>query len=286
MNVASATPPSRLTQLFAPAPNVANVRHDGLMSDRFKLPRWEVIAAVAALLLVTVGLWAGKVITTSAALTAYATTMLAFGTIALAGGTIGLLREQRNANKVLADQEHKRLAQAAEDDIARVVVNRISGPGQYLRVEVANHSSRAIRQVYVWADIERVIGRYHAVVLEADPRTGQLLISRRMRVSRVTVDGKELYHSYRTIFPGQSILFDQDTKMAQCRDPLLEIDNAAIKTWALFADAAGISWWKCSEDGEIYRLDEPPALVQEVPRQLGPGITPDRQEQGRALDTT
>jgi hypothetical protein len=269
--------------MFTPAPNVANVRHDGLMSDRFKLPRWEVIAAVAALLLLTAGLWAGKVITTSGALIAYATAMLALGTVALAGGTIGLLREQRNANKLLADQEQSRLTQAAEDDIARVIINRISGPGQYLRVEVANNSGRAIRQVYVWADIERVIGRYHAVVLEADPRTGQLRISRRMRVSRITVDGKELYHSYRTIFPGQSILFDQDTKMAQCRDPLLEIDNASIKTWALFADAAGASWWKCSEDGEIHRLDEPPTLVQEGPRQLEPAIPPDRQEQWSGL---
>jgi hypothetical protein len=246
------------------------------MSDRFKLPRWEVIAAVAALLLATVGLWAGKVITTSSALIAYATAMLALGTSALAGGTIGLLREQRTANKLLADK-------SAEDNAARVIVNRVTGPGQYLRVEVANNSSRAIRQVFVWADIERVMGRYHTVVLEADPRTGQLQISRHMRVSRITVDGKELYHSYRTIFPGQSILFDQDTKMAQCRDPLLEIDNASIKTWALFADATGATWWKCSEDGEIFRLDEPPALVQDAPRQLGPAIPQDRQEQWSGL---
>jgi hypothetical protein len=242
------------------------------MSDRFKLPRWEVIAAVAVLLLVTVGLWIGKVITTSGAVTAYATAILALGAVALAAGTIGLLREQRNA-------EVRKLEQAAEDDIARVLITRITGPGQYLRVEVTNNSGRAIRQVYVWADIERVIGRYHTVVLEADPRTGQLLISRRMRVFRVTLDGKELYHAYRTIFPGQSVLFDQDTKMNQCRDPLLEIDNASIKAWALFANAAGTTWWKCSEDGEIIRLDEPPTLAQEVPRQLGPGIPPERQEQ-------
>jgi len=246
------------------------------MSARFKLPRWEVIAAVAVLLVVTLGLWAGKVITTSGAVTAYATAMLALGAVALAGGTIGLLREQRNA-------ERRKVEQAAEDDIACVMITRITGPGQYLRVEVTNNSSRAIRQVYVWADIERVIGRYHTVVLENDPRTGQLLMSRRMRVFRVTVDGKELYHAYRTIFPGQSVLFDQDTKMNQCRDPLLEIDNASIKAWALFANAAGTTWWKCSEDGEIVRLDQPPALVQEVPRQLGPGTPPERQEQWSSL---
>jgi hypothetical protein len=241
------------------------------MSDRFKLPRREVIAAVAVLLLATVGLWAGRVITTSGTLIAYATAMLALGAVGLAGATTGLLREQRNANKLLADEANRRSAQAAEDDIACVVINRVSGPGHYLRVEVVNNSSRAIRQVYVWADIERVIGRYHTVVLETDARTGHLQISQRMRVFRITVDGKELYHAFRAIFPGQSVLFDQDTKMNQCRDPLLEIDNASIKAWALFANAAGTTWWKCSEDGEIYRLDEPPTLVQEVPRQLGPG---------------
>lgn len=227
------------------------------MSYRFKLPRWEVIAAIAALLLLTVGLWIGKVITTSSELIAYATAMLALGTAALAGGTIGLLREQRNS-------ERRRLAQATEDDMACVVVNRISGPGQYLRVEVRNNSSRAIRQVYVWAEIERVTGRYHAVVLDADPRTGQLRMSRRMRLLPITVDDKELYHSYRAIFPGQFVFFDQDTQMNQCRDPMLDIDNASIKTWALFVGTGGNPWWKCSEDGEIIRLDEPPALVQEV----------------------
>jgi hypothetical protein len=234
------------------------------MSNRFKFPRSEVIAAIAALLLLTAGLWIGKVITTSAELIAYATAMLALGTVALAGGTIGLLREQRNS-------ERRKLAQATEDDIACVVVNRISGPGQYLRVEVRNNSSRAIRQVYVWAEIERLNGRYHAVVLDADPRTGQLRMSRRMRLLPVTVDDKELYHSYRTILPGQFVIFDQDTHLNQCRDPVLDIDNASIKTWALFAGAAGTPWWKCSEDGEIIRLGEPPALVQEVPAQFGGG---------------
>jgi hypothetical protein len=234
------------------------------MSDRFKLPRREVIAAVAVLLLVTVGLWVSKVITTSGALTAYATAMLAVGTIALAGGTIGLLREQRTANKLLADQ-------AVEDDIARVMVDRLSGPGQYLRVQVTNNSRRAIRQVYVWADIERVSNRYHTIVLEADPRTRQLRVSRRMRVFQITIDNRELYHSFRAIFPGQAIAFDQDTQMNQCREPILDIDNASIKAWALFANAPGTTWWKCSEDGEIYRLNEPPTPVQEVRPQLERG---------------
>jgi len=234
------------------------------MSGRFKLPRWEVFAAITVVLLLTVGLWAGKVITTSGALVAYATAMLALGSFVLAGGAIGLLREQRNA-------ESRKSEQAAEDDIASVVVNRISGPGQYLRVEVRNNSRRAIREVYVWADIERVSGRYHAVVLDGDPRTGQLRLSQRMRLLPVMMDDKELYRSYRAIFPGQFVIFDQDIQMNQCRDPLLDIDNASIKTWALFASAAGTTWWKCSEDGEIIRLDEPPALLQEVQPQPGRG---------------
>ena len=242
------------------------------MSERFKFPRWEVVAAIAVLLVLTVGLWVGKVISTSGELIAYAIAMLALGTWALAGGTIGLLGEQRNAAR-------RRLAQAAEDDIACVMVNRVSGPGQYLRVEVRNNSSRAIRQVYVWADIARVSGRYHAVVLDADPRTGQLRMSRRMRLLPVTVDDKELYHSYRTIFPGQFVVFDQDTQLTQCRDPLLDIDNAAIKTWALFASTAGTPWWKCSEDGDIVRLDEPPALVQEAQSQPGAGAPVPAQHQ-------
>ena len=230
------------------------------MGERFKFPRWEVVATIAVLLLLTVGLWVGKVISTSGELIAYAIAMLAVGTWALAGGTIGLIHEQRKA-------ERRKLAQATEDDIACVMVSRVSGPGQYLRVEVRNNSSRAIRQVYVWADIARVSGRYHAVVLDADPRTGQLRMSRRMRLLPVTADDKELYHSYRTIFPGQIVIFDQDTQLSQCRDPLLDIDNAAIKTWALFASAAGTSWWRCSEDGDIIRLGGPPALVQEAQAQ-------------------
>jgi hypothetical protein len=234
------------------------------MSERFKFPRWEVVAAIAVLLLLTVGLWVGKVISTSGDLIAYVTAMLALGSWALAGGAIGLLREQRNAARRV-------LAQAAEDDIACVMVSRVSGPGQYLRVEVRNNSSRAIRQVYVWADIARVSGRYHAVVLDGDPRTGQLRMSRRMRLLPVTVDDKELYHSYRTIFPGQFVIFDQDTQLSQCREPLLDIENAAIKAWALFASAAGTQWWKCSEDGDVIRLDEPPALVQEAQAQPGMG---------------
>jgi hypothetical protein len=236
------------------------------MSDRFKLPRWEVIAAAAVLLLLTIGLWAGKIITTSSALVAYATSMLALGAVALAGGTIGLLSEQRNA-------ERRKLEQATEDDIACVMVNRISGPGQYLRVEVRNNSRRAIRDVYVWAEIERVSGRYHAVVLDADQRTGQLLISRRMRLLPVMMDDRELYRSYRAVFPGQFVIFDQDIHMNQCRDPLLDIDNASIKAWALFVNAAGTTWWKCSEDGEIVRLDGPPALVQEAQPQRGHGTS-------------
>jgi len=236
------------------------------MSERFKFPRWEVIAAVAGLLLLTLGLWVAKIITTSSALVAYATSMLALGTVALAGGTIGLLRDQRNA-------ESRRLEQATEDDIACVLVNRISGPGQYLRVEVRNNSRRAIRDIYVWADVERVSGRYHAVVLDADPRTGQLRLSRRMRLFPVMMDGKELYRSFRAIFPGQFVIFDQDTQMNQCRDPILDIDNASIKTWAMFASAAGNTWWKCSEDGEIVRLDEPPAQAQEVQPQGGHGTS-------------
>src|SRR5215469_14545451 len=236
------------------------------MSGRFKLPRWEVFAAITVVLLLTVGLWAGKVITTSGALVAYATAMLALGSFVLAGGAIGLLREQRNA-------ESRKSEQAAEDDIACVMVNRISGPGQYLRVEVRNNSRRAIRDVYVWADVERVSGRYHAVVLDADPRTGQLRLSRRMRLFPVMMDAKELYRSFRAIFPGQFAIFDQDTQMNQCRDPVLDVDNASIKTWAMFASAAGTTWWKCSEDGEIVRLDEPPALAQEVEPQLGHGTS-------------
>ena len=111
------------------------------MSERFKFPRWEVIAAVAGLLLLTLGLWIAKVITTSSALVAYATSMLALGTVALAGGTIGLLRDQRNA-------ESRKLEQATEDDIACVLVNRISGPGQYLRVEVRNNSKLGVIDLF------------------------------------------------------------------------------------------------------------------------------------------
>lgn len=151
-----------------------------------KLPRLtrrqQVIAALSAVaLLIVVLVLTGA--DSAARLTAAGTILLGAGTIGLAAGAIGTYVEQR---RQIAQQQHQ-LEAAKENDIAQILVRRLSGPGQFMEVEIANHSRRAIRAVYVWADIDRVTGHYQAVVKEKDSPSGQMVISRRMRVWRITV---------------------------------------------------------------------------------------------------
>jgi type VI protein secretion system component VasK len=150
-----------------------------------RLPaRVWIVTALALALIVTIVLWVTGDIGTATQLTAYATTVLAIGTVGLAGGAIGTYIEQRKANQSqaveIAEQE-RQLERAMESDIAQVLVRRSSGPGEKVRVEVKNNSSRAIRFVYIWVSVEGVPGFYHTVVIETDSRTGQDIRSRRMQ---------------------------------------------------------------------------------------------------------
>ena len=215
----------------------------------------------------TVALWLSGAVASAATLTAYATMVLAAGTVGLAWGAIGAYVEQR---RQITAQQHQ-LELTWENDIAQVIVRRISGPGDYLRVNVTNNSSRAIRCVYIWADIDGISGHYEGVVQDTDPNSGQAIMSRRMRIFRITVGGSELYRCLRTMLPGDSETFVQFTQLND--QPLLNVDNAWIKAQALFADIKG-DWWKASEDGDLEILPEPPRL-----------ITEDRPVMGRSIPT-
>ncbi len=213
-------------------------------------------AGVLLIAVLTVALWLSGTVASAATLTAYATMVLAVGTVGLAWGAIGTYVEQR---RQLTAQQHQ-LELAWENDIAQVIVRRISGPGDYLRVNVTNNSSRAIRCVYVWADIDGISGHYEAVVQDTDPNSDRAITSRRMRVFRITVGGSELYRCLRTMLPGDTEAFVQFTQTSN--EPLLNVDNAWIKAQAIFADIRG-TWWKASEDGDLEMLPEPPSLVTE-----------------------
>lgn len=213
-------------------------------------------AGVLLIAALTVALWLSGIVASAATLAAYATMVLAAGTVGLAWGAIGTYVEQR---RQITAQQHQ-LELAWENEIAQVIVRRISGPGDYLRVNVTNNSTRAIRCVYVWADIDGFSGHYEAVVQDTDPNSGQAITSRRMRVFRITVGGSELYRCLRTMLPGDTEAFVQFTQTSD--QPLLNVDNAWIKAQAIFADIRG-TWWKASEDGDLEMLPEPPTLVTE-----------------------
>jgi hypothetical protein len=213
-------------------------------------------AGVLLIAVLTVALWLSGTVASAATLTAYATMVLSAGTVGLAWGAIGTYVEQR---RQLTAQQHQ-LELAWENDIAQVIVRRISGPGDYLRVNVTNNSSRAIRSVYVWADIDGIVDHYEAVVQDTDPQSDQAITSRRMRVFRITVGGSELYRCLRTMLPGDTEAFVQFTRPGD--QPLLNVDNAWIKAQAIFADIRS-AWWRASEDGDLEMLPKPPSLVTE-----------------------
>lgn len=220
------------------------------------------VLLIAAL---TIALWLSGILASAATLTAFATIVLAGGTVGLAWGAIGTYVEQR---RQIAAQQNQ-LEQAWENDVAQVIVRRVSGPGEYLRVVIANNSSRAIRSVYVWADIDGTSGHYEAVVQDTDPNSGQAFASRRMRVFRITVGGSELYRCLRTILPGDSETFVQFTQTVD--QPLLNVDNAWIKAQAIFADIKG-TWWEADEDGDLQMLPEPRSLVTQDRPVMGRGL--------------
>ena len=204
----------------------------------FKLPRpWQVLAAIATAGLVTAGLRLGGLLGTAAQFTAYATAVLAIGVIGLAVGASGTYLEQRRANQQLARQ----LARQNVADLAQVKIERFSGPGEMLRIDVHNASERAIRNVYVWADARGVMGRYAAGVPVGD------IQSRRM--ANVPHDDG-LCWQLRVVHPGQHAFFTQLAHLNP--QPVAARTDADITAFAEFTDTDGV-WWRCDEDGNVIR---------------------------------
>src|SRR5258707_3227502 len=97
------------------------------MARFFNLPSSrQVLAAIAAVGLVTGSFRLGGLLGTAAQVTAYATAVLAFGTTALAAGAVGTYAEQRTANQQQAGQ----LARQKVADLAQVKIERFSRAGE------------------------------------------------------------------------------------------------------------------------------------------------------------
>jgi hypothetical protein len=219
------------------------------MARFFNLPRSrQVLAAIAAVGLVTGGFRLGGLLGTAAQVTAYATVVLAFGTIGLAAGAVGTYAEQRKANQQQAGQ----LARQKVADIAQVKIERFSGPGEMLRVDVNNGSERAITNVYVWADARGVRGHYAAGVPVEDAQA--------RRMANVPHDG-DLFWLLRVVRPGQHAFFTQLTHLNP--QPVAARADADITAFAEFTDTDGV-WWRCDEDGRVSRRqprDPPPGAA-------------------------
>ena len=208
------------------------------MARFFNLPRSrQVLAAVAAVGLVTGSLRLGGLLGTAAQVTAYAAVVLAFGTVALAAGAVGTYAELRTANQQQAGQ----LARQKVADLAQVKIERFSGPGEMLRVNVHNGSERAITSVYVWADARGVRGHYAAGVPVEDAQA--------RRMANVPHDG-DLFWQLRVVRPGQHAFFTQLTHLNP--QPVAARADADITAFAEFADTDGV-WWRCDEDGRVTR---------------------------------
>jgi hypothetical protein len=215
------------------------------MAGFFNLPRSrQALAAIAAAGLVTVSLWLGGFLGTAAQVTAYATAVLAFGAIGLAAAVLGAHAEQRRANQ----QQAGELARRRLADIAQVRIERFSGPGEMLSVDVHNGSERAIRNVYVWADVRGVVGHYAAGVRVEDAQA--------RRMANVPHDDG-LYWQLRVVHPGGHAFFTQLTHLNP--QPVAARGDADITAFAEFTDIDGV-WWRCDEDGSVSRRQprEPP----------------------------
>lgn len=178
-------------------------------------------------------------------LTAYAVVLLAVGVAGLAVGAIGEYGELRAAARQHAEQ----LARAKVADVAQVEIDRLSGPGELVTINVRNASSRAIRNVYVWADVRGVPGHYAAGVPAQDARSRHMIYVPRH---------DDLHWRLRAIKPGGDALFTQLTHMNP--SPVPAVTDAEITAFAEFVDAEG-TWWRCDEDGVVAmrQPDETPA---------------------------
>jgi hypothetical protein len=207
--------------------------------------RRAVAAVLMVAVLLTIGLVAAGVLSHPAQVTAYATALLAVGAIGLAAGVVACYLEQREANRRQVGQ----LAAAAAADIAQVRIERHTGPGEFLEVIVDNGSSRAIREVYVWADVRGMTGRYHL---------GIMLNSGVARGMRNVPHGPGLCWQFRAIPPGTPAIFDQLRHASDNQPVPSSIPDHDITAYAEFTDVSG-KWWRIDEDGNVDQVEPEPA---------------------------
>jgi len=233
-----------------------------------KLPRSrQVLAGVLAVGVLTVVLWVAGSLSTTGRLAAYATVLIAVGAAGLAVGAIGVYTEQREMTRQHTDQ----LGRARIADIAQVEIDRLSGPGELVTINVRNASSRAIRNVYVWADVRGVPGHYAAGIPASDPRSRHMIY---------VPHDDELYWRLRAIRPAAEALFAQLTHMNP--NPVPAVTDAEITAFAEFVDADG-TWWRCDEDGTVIRRQ--PGGPSAAGSQHGPGRAATAGEAARADGT-
>jgi hypothetical protein len=200
--------------------------------------------ALALVVILTIALFAAGVLSNAARVTAYATAVLAVGAVGIAVGAIGVYLEQRAANR----QQAGHLAAAEIADMAQVRIERHTGPGEFLEVIVDNGSSRAIREVYVWADVRTMTGRYHlGIVVNGSVVRGMRNVPR----------GSNLYWQFRSIPPGTPAIFDQLREMSDNQPVPASIPDHDITACAEFIDVRG-KWWRIDEDGNVNQVGSAP----------------------------
>jgi hypothetical protein len=208
--------------------------------------RRAVAVVLALVVILTIALLAAGVVSNPAQVTAYATAVLAVGAVGLAAGAVGTYLEQRDTSRRQAGQ----LAAAEVADIAQVRIERHSGPGEFLEVIVDNGSSRAIREVYVWADVRGMAGRYHLGIL-VNGGVG--------RGMRNVTHGQDLYWQFRAIPPGIPVIFDQLRDMSGNLPVPSSVPDNDITAYAEFTDVSG-KWWRIDEDGNVNQIEPVPTL--------------------------
>ncbi len=199
----------------------------------------------------TLSLWLSGIVDTAATLTAYATAVLAAGTTGLAFGTIGLYVEQRRQSQ----WEQGQLSRQKIADMAQVTVIRLSRAGEFVKIGVTNNSSRAIRDVYVWAVAEGMTGLYHATAYDDEGR----MMAGMSNIPR-NASGETLYWRLRTVPTQETRFFDQAKHMID--QPVPEMADERITAFAEFRDPDG-TWWRADQDGNIG--PPPPTEPYEAP---------------------
>lgn len=229
----------------------------------FRFRQAIIIITLVAFGLLTLFLAVAGLLDTAARLTAYATVVLAIGTTGLAAGAIGTYIEQRR----LAQLQSVELADRTRNEMRQVCIERNSGPGKFLEIRVHNNSSRAIRDVYVWADVKGMKGHYATAVHDDQDHTSRQMSN----VSRAAANG-ELNWQLRVLLAQHQETFKQLKHMID--QPVPDVPDSSITAFAEFTDAEG-TWWRCDEDGN---LGHPPSVtpleVQPHPTLGARGINP------------